>query len=394
MLQTDIEDDEFLGPATKPIQTPKSTGITVSNKALSAALARAVAITGHGMSIPILECVRLQIENGALIVEANNMEQMVHQRVPSSGYGVGVGCVKGSTLHSIVQRLPADGESVLEFTPTTLTVKCGRSRVALELVPLADYPIFASGHSPTKFTMKSADLALLVERTRPFVSTEETRYYLGGIYLAPHIVEGITVLRAAATNGHWLGVAWTAMPDGAKEIPGIIIPRVAIPILAALLEDGSEVRIEISQARAIFTVGEITFATKLVDATYPDIDRVMPRDNQNIFLVDQREFLRALSLTGVETGDKNVIVRLSLSPDAVTISSGFGANQIVHELPIGSFEYDGAVMEIGFMNRLLVDPTKLAGDRIEFRFNGPEHFASARDPADHTAIYVIGSYRI
>ena len=79
---------------------------------------------------------------------------------------------------------------------------------------------------PNKFMLAAQQLRGLIDRTRFAISTEETRYYLNGIYLHAADSDGTArVLRAVATDGHRLARVEEPLPEGAGSMPGVIAPR-------------------------------------------------------------------------------------------------------------------------------------------------------------------------
>ena len=117
--------------------------------------------------------------------------------------------VPAHMFYEIVRKLPEGSQVVLEASGdrAVLAIRAGRSRFTLQTLPESDFPDLAAGDMTHKFTLPAADLKRLIDKTQFAISTEETRYYLNGIYL--HIAgSGKTAtLRAVATDGHRLAQA-------------------------------------------------------------------------------------------------------------------------------------------------------------------------------------------
>ena len=116
-----------------------------------------------------------------------------------------------------------------------MAVNAGRARFNLSTLPRDDFPVIAEGDLPTSFELPAATLREIVDKTRFAISTEETRYYLNGIFL--HVTdEDQPVLKAAATDGHRLARFTLPRPDGAEGMPDIIIPRKCVSELRKMLD--------------------------------------------------------------------------------------------------------------------------------------------------------------
>lgn len=390
LIQTDVEDPEYLGRARQP--HVETTGIRVSNKAFAAGLARAVSICGRGINVPIIACVLLRAADGVLTIEATNMEQALRQTIAATG--VGHGCVNVVMLDAIFKRLPGDSETTLIFARDSLTWKCGTARGSLEILPVEDFPQLSDGAFECIFTMTGHDLLHILTRTVPFISSEETRYYLGGIHVCQHLRDGIAMLRANATDGHWLGDVLVPLPEGATTLPDIIVPKAAASEIMKMAEAVPSVEISASFSRVRVAASGAIFTSKLIDATYPEIDRVIPRSNPNVLKITKTELARVSGLTSISMDKGFIISVLLLATDGVSISTGEAANKIECEINEGTFTYEGNPLRIGFQNKYLVEAARLFSKDIVLSFSDPNGAMVARDPDDMSTTLVFYPYKV
>lgn len=384
MVQTDIEDPEYLGKVAQP----RGGAPKVNAGMLSAALSRVSGAVGRSATNPILACVLIRIDGALMTIEATNMELAIRQEVAITGSDAQAGCVNAALLTAVAARLPEDGEITLTFARDALTLQCGRSKVTLTLLPPEDYPVLTGGHFQTRFTMPCIDLSAMLERTKPFISTEISRYFLCGV----NIVATEDKLRFTATNSNDLCVTELPLPEGAAGMPDIIIPTPATVEMARMASGTGALTISVSATRVCCEKPGMMMVTKLIDATYPDCQRVIPRSNSCVLRVQRAEMLRALGLTGLISDGQTPWTRLALSRGAIVLSSGSGADAVVCELADGTFEYEGDDLTMAFWNRSLVEPLKLSGKTMEFRFQRDTPFA-AQDTDDASAVYVAMSIR-
>ena len=133
--------------------------------------------------------------------------------------------------------------------------------------------MIAEGELPTRFELPAATLRQIIDKTRFAISSEETRYYLMGIFL--HVADD--VLKAAATDGHRLARVTVPRPDGAEGMPDVIIPKKCVGELRKLLDEvEGTVEVSLSPTKVRFGLGSAVLTSKLIDGTFPDYNRVIP----------------------------------------------------------------------------------------------------------------------
>ena len=210
--------------------------VTIERSAFLKALNHVQSVVERRNTIPILSNVLVHAKGDAIKLTATDLDIEIIETVSAEVAQEGAVTVAAHMLYDIVRKLPDGAQLELDQGPDAgrVSVKAGRSRFALQALPPEDFPDLNAGELANRFTLSAADLKGLVEKTRFAISTEETRYYLNGIYL--HEVAASKVLRAVATDGHRLARAQVALPAGAKGMPGIIVPRKTVLELVKLIE--------------------------------------------------------------------------------------------------------------------------------------------------------------
>ena len=194
-------------------------------------------------------------------------------------------------LYDIARKLPDGAEVEIAVSDGHAMISAGRSSFRLPTLPVEDFPAISSNELPVNFLLTAADMRDLIDTTRFAISTEETRYYLNGIYI--HKAES-GELCAVATDGHRLAMTRQALPSGAVQMPSIILPRKAVSELRKLLDDfDGDVFVGLSETRAEFRFGVVRLTSKLIDGTFPDYTRVIPVGNDRIMKVDASAFSAA-----------------------------------------------------------------------------------------------------
>ena len=281
-----------------------------------------------------------------------------------------------------------------------MRLRAGRYATSLVVLTADDFPSMTAGALPHSFQLGANTLRGLIDRTRFAISTEETRYYLNGIYL--HAVESPEgrVLRAVATDGHRLARVELDLPEGASRIPGVIVPRKTVTELRKLLDEVSgAIDVALSETRIQFKLGTVTLTSKLIDGTFPEYERVIPRDNDKILRVDRSEFSNAVDRVAAISSERSRPVKLSLGRDLLVLSAASPEQgTATEELDGGGVEYQSTPLEIGFQARYLKDITDQIDKRVEFRFSdgaAPTVVVDAQPkPDEGHALYVLMPMRV
>ena len=365
---------------------------------LMKALAHIQSVAEKRNTIPILANVKIEAADGKLLFTATDMEIAVVEEIAASVSRAGSATAPAATLYEIVRKLPDSAE--LEFEATgeagQLKLRAGRYATSLVTLPVDDFPSMTAGQLPYRFRIGSLALRGLIDRTRFAISTEETRYYLNGIYL--HSAEGAIgrVLRAVATDGHRLARVEEPAPEGADGMPGVIIPRKTVAELRKLLdEDSGEVEIGLSDTRIQFRSGTVTLTSKLIDGTFPEYERVIPRDNDKVLRVGKKDFSDAVARVSAISSERSRPVKMTLATDLLTLSAASPEQGTAsEELDADRVKYSSDPLEIGFQARYLNDITDQIENQVEFHFSDGAAPTIVRDADNGNALYVLMPMRV
>ncbi len=370
--------------------------LTIERAALLTSLAHVQSVVERRNAIPILSNVLIEAANGQVSLSATDMDIDIVDKT-SADVGVeGATTAPVHTLYDIVRKLPdgAQIEMALDADSGQVNLRAGRSSFALQSLPKEDFPSMGDGTLPHEFTLKAEDLRQLIDSTRFAVSTEETRYYLNGIYCHAADHDGVKMLRAVATDGHRLARLEMPLPEGAEEIPGVIVPRKAVGELRRLLDDtNDDVRIALSETKIRFTVGDVILTSKLIDGTFPDYERVIPKDNDKPLEVDTKAFSQAVDRVSTISTEKSRAVKLVMDAGALTLkATSPDAGSATEELEVS---YDSGALEIGFNSKYLLDiASQIDGDTMQFMLADAGSPTVIRDSADASALYVLMPMRV
>jgi DNA polymerase-3 subunit beta len=362
------------------------------------ALAHVQSVVERRNTIPILANVMLAVRDGGLTLTATDMEIAIVEDVAASTSRNGACTAPAATLYEIVRKLPDNAEIELDHGggDGQLALRAGRYATSLVVLPTDDFPSMTAGTLPYKFGLPASVLRGLIDRTKFAISTEETRYYLNGIYLHAAESDGVKVLRAVATDGHRLARVEEPLPDGAGAMPGVIVPRKTVNELRKLIDEMTgNVEVALSDTRIQFHAGTVKLTSKLIDGTFPEYERVIPRDNDKVLRVGKRDFADAVGRVSAISSERSRPVKLSLARDLLVLSAASPEQgTATEELDGDHVKYEAGPLEIGFQARYLNDITDQIAGEVEFRFSDGSAPTVVRDAADASALYVLMPMRV
>ena len=370
--------------------------VTVERAALLKSLGHVHRVVERRNTIPILGNVLVRAEKSALSLKATDLDLEVIESIAAEVAPAGSTTVPAHMFYEIVRKLPEGSQVVLEsFSDrAVLAIRAGRSRFTLQTLPESDFPDLAAGDMTHKFTLAASDLKRLIDKTQFAISTEETRYYLNGIYL--HIAGSgkAQTLRAVATDGHRLAQTDLSVPAGAAGMPGIIVPRKTVTEVQRLIENNdAEVTTELSSAKIRFSIGDVVLTSKLIDGTFPDYQRVIPSGNDKELVVDKKDFEAAVDRVSTVSSERGRAVKLSLTGSKLTLSvTNPDSGSATEEIEV---EYDSDPIDIGFNSRYLLDiAAQLDGEVAVLRLADPGSPTLIQDKDAKGSLYVLMPMRV
>ncbi len=372
---------------------------TIERAKLLRCLSHVQSVVERRNTIPILSNVLIEADEGGHVkVMATDLDlQVVESLEANSVESGGAITVSAHLLFDIARKLPDGSEVSLETAENRMTIKAGRSRFSLPTLPRDDFPVIVEGDLPTSFELPAATLAELIDRTRFAISTEETRYYLNGIFFHVSDEDG-GVLKAAATDGHRLARYTLSRPAGAEGMPDVIVPRKAVGELRKLLEEAMEgnVQIDLSPSKIRFTLGGeggVVLTSKLIDGTFPDYSRVIPTGNDKLLKVDPKSLFSGVDRVATIATEKTRAVKMGLEGDKVTLTVTSPDNGNATEEVPGQYGADG--MEIGFNAGYLKDILhQIDSDTVEMHFADAGAPTLIRKNEGSPALYVLMPMRV
>jgi len=350
-------------------------------------------------TLPILSNMIITVKDGSLKLCSTNLDIYCSDQVSAEVVSQGEISVSASTFYEIVKRLPngSDLHATLDEASSSLILKCGRSKFNLTTMKTDDFPMIADSDLDTKFVLSATELIRMIDKTKFAISNEETRYYLNGIFFHKAQKNSIEILRAVATDGHRLAQYDIPLPQGAEDMTGLIIPKKTILELRRVLDDANgDINISLNDNKIKFSFNELTIISKVIDGTFPDYTKVIPKNNNKVFATNSNELKSAIdrvSAVSISEEIKSKAIKLLIESNKLLLSveslSRGSANEEV------DINYNEERVEIGFNSRYLVDIcNEIDGDEVIVHILDSISPAIILDKSDENLFFVLMPMRI
>jgi len=369
--------------------------VTIERNSLLKTLGHIQSVVERRNTIPILSNVMMEAEGDTVAMTATDLDIAIVEKTGATVTQAGSTTVPAHTLFDIARKLPDGAEVELSLEENDrLVVKAGRSRFTLTCLDKEDFPVMSEGDLPHRFDVAAEELKRLIDKARFAISTEETRYYLNGIYLHVANTEDGATFRAVATDGHRLAQVEQDVPEGAAGMPGIIVPRKTVGEVRKLIDEfEGAVSIALSETKIRFAFDGAVITSKLIDGTFPDYSRVIPEGNDKMLEMDCRLFAESVDRVSTISSDKTRSVKLSLGDDTLTLSvNSPDSGTATEELAAA---YGSDALEIGFNSRYLLDIlSQIEGETVQVMLADPSSPTVLKDMLDEAALYVLMPMRV
>ncbi|KRS16865.1 DNA polymerase III subunit beta [Roseovarius indicus] len=370
--------------------------LSIERGTLLKAVSQAQSVVERRNTIPILANVLIEAEGDTVQFRATDLDIEVVDKAPAKVERAGATTVSAVTLHEIIRKLP-DGALVTltdDGASGRMSVEAGRSNFSLATLPREDFPVMASSEYTCNFTADAPVLRRLFDKSKFAISTEETRYYLNGVYMHVADGDGGQVLRCVATDGHRLARIDADLPEGAADMPGVIVPRKTVGELRKLLDDDeAKIAVSVSETKVRFATPDITLTSKVIDGTFPDYTRVIPTGNTRRLEVDASEFAQAVDRVATVSSERSRAVKLALDEDRLVLSvNAPDSGNAEEELAVA---YGDDHLEIGFNAKYLLEiASQVDRENAVFLFNSSGDPTLMREGNDTSAVYVVMPMRV
>lgn len=339
---------------------------------------------------PVLSNVLVEVNNNVLSLTSTDLELELNAHVQLTGDSeFGETTVPAKKFVDICRSLPAEADVSFALENDRVIIRSGRSRFTLATLPAAEFPKSDENVEGETFSVAAAQFRRVIDSTGFSMAQHDVRYYLNGMLV--QLKPGL--LRAVATDGHRLAMS-DAQVATVQETKQVIVPRKGITELARLLADADdEVVVTVSDRHIRVQMKDLSFTSHLVDATFPDYERVVPRETPRTVLADRDLLRQALHRVAILSNEKYRGVRILLSPNTLRlVANNPEQEEAFEELGVTC---DTDEFEIGFNVSYLLDVLgNLSGAEVLIKLGENSGSAVIVDPNSDSSLYVVMPMRL
>lgn len=343
-------------------------------------------------TIPVLQNIKITAENDKIVLHATDMDIMVTSSFEADMKKSGSTTVPAQMFFDIVRKI-SDSANILlsQESESILQIKSGKSKYNLPCIDASEFPNLSEGELGEEIEVPSEELAKMIDKTRFAISNDETRYYLNGLYLHAFEKETGFELRTAATDGHRLALSFLPL-DKLKTAFGIIIPKKSVAEIRRVIDGSETVKVSVSRVKIKIISNQTTIVSKLIDGEFPDYDKVLPKDNKQIALINKKEFFDCVDRVSTVATDKHRSVKLILENGKLELQVNTNDGSFAQEEM--DVNYSGDKIETGFNSRYLLDIIgQINKEELMMRFKD-SNSPAILEAKDMSSIFVIMPVRI
>lgn len=326
--------------------------IICTQENLKAGLAQVSRVVGSSQTLPVLNNVLLQTENGQLKISATNLEMGVSTIIRCKIELEGGVCLAAKVLLDLVNNLPNENITI-EVGDSETLVATERYQTKIKHLPVEEFPLIPAVEDAQIITVPANTIKEAIDSVSFAASTSETQPELSGV-LFKFEENKITI---TATDRYRLGE--TSLLVNSNVTQTVIIPQRSVLELSRLLATATEsVQLHISQTQMAVSVNDTYMVTRLIDGQYPEYSQIIPTESGTVIGLQHKDLLSALKTSGIfSRGAGSIVIDYNSEKQIIqTKSSSQGVGESVIDIPCNISGTSGSViMNYRYILDLLVN---------------------------------------
>ncbi len=343
-------------------------------------------------TIPVLQNVKLDAQNGKVILSATDMDILVNSSFDTKMESNGQTTVPAQMFYDIIRKIPdANAIKISQDNPNILQISSGKSKYNLPCIDASEFPNLAEGEIGEEIEIDAQKLAKMIDKSRFAISSDETRYYLNGLYLQSIKIDSSFQLRCVATDGHRLAMSHLSS-DTLNTAFGVILPKKSVNEIRRIIDGATSLKIAVSRAKIKVITEQTTILSKLIDGEFPDYEKVLPKGNDQIATINKKSLFDCVDRVSTVASDKHRSIKMTVENNKITLQINAGDGSYAHEEL--DADYSGNKVEIGFNSRYLLDVIgQIDKEELLMKFKDGNSPALV-EAKDFNAVFVIMPVRI
>lgn len=265
-------------------------------------------------TIPILSGIKLNLTETELLLTGSDTDISIEIKIPVSEdlvvASTGSIVLPARFFSEIIKKLPGKNFSFEVKESFQTQIKSENSEFTINGLDANNYPLLPEINNESAFDIAGKTFHELINETNFAVANQESRPILTGV----HFIFAPNEIKAVATDSHRLSQRVISLDQGPKHKADLIIPGKSLVELSRIIGD-SDPRISVNpgESQVLFTIGNLSFYSRLLEGTYPDTDRLLPTSSTTEVEFDRSDLSQALDRVSLLTHEgRNNVVRLTL----------------------------------------------------------------------------------
>lgn len=343
-------------------------------------------------TIPVLQNIKIEVKNGKVNLAATDMDILVTVAFEADIKTSGTTTVPAQMFFDIVRKIP-DLSAILisQESPSILQIKSGKSKYNLPCIDASEFPNLSEGELGKEIEVNSEGLARMIDKTRFAISSDETRYYLNGLFLQALKRDSGFELRTVATDGHRLALSYLPCDNIATEF-GVILPKKSVAEIRRIIDGSKSLKIAVSRVKIKIIADNTVIISKLIDGEFPDYEKVLPKSNNQISVINKKSFFDCVDRVSTVATDKHRSLKLTIENGKMNLQVSTNDGSFAYEeLDVN---YTSDKIETGFNSRYLLDViSQIDKEELMMRFKDGASPAIV-EAKEMSSVFVIMPVRI
>ena len=346
-------------------------------------------------TLPILSNVLLQLKDKKLSIVATDLDIIFYDLIVDlEAIEEGSTTTSAAILYDILRKISSNSKLNFQLkSENKLSLKSDNADFNLLCLPTDNFPTFADNFEGKDVEINNNRFLKLLNKTKISISNDDTRHYLNGVFLHLTEANGRNFLTGVATDSHRLSSSSLEL-DSENEFSSLILPRKTVYQLCSLLSESTEkLRIQTSENKIKFSLGNIKLISKVIDGKFPDYKKVVPKNNDKILIVSSDEFIKSIERVASVSLDRKEGVKLSINKDNIQLSVNSANSGEGNEKIKANFNSDS--LNISFNSKYLTDIASEVENK-DLRINLKDSVSPVliEDISDKNSYYVIMPMKI
>ena len=358
---------------------------TVSKTDLVRELNLSQGVVEKKTTIPILSNILLEAKGGRVVLTATDLELGIRCSCPAKVKKEGAGTVPAKKLLDYVRLLP-DADITIKFLENHwASLTCGRSRTKMAGMSRESFPELPQMPEATN-QISTAMLSSMISKTIFAISMEESRFTLNGALLLIR-PEGVVMV---STDGHRLAYVENVAENGAENRQfRALVPKKAMSEILKLSQEAEADATTIISGddnHLFFQFGDRLLITRKLTGNFPDYERVLPKDHNQVVTLQRDEIKSAVERVSQFADERSRAIRVQFGPGEVKVfTSSVETGESEESVPA---TYTGPEIDIGFNAQYLLDFLRaISQEQVSFELKDQKSAGEMRPAGD------VGSYR-